>query len=173
MALLLARACLASHRGDPRDASQLAMDAGDAFDLTLRREPLVKTLAAEHPDLGRPRGELAFPSLDASLLGLGVGVGEVRTDSQHPFQRHRARDHVARAPPGIAPDLLGSFEEVANDLVEARRERPGRPLLLQRLPIGGDPAMNLVEELGLEDPLLLLAAAAQSIDPVAERTIPF
>src|SRR5215510_3154700 len=145
---------------DVRSAGEVAVDASDALDLALGREPLVEAVDPELLDQIGPRREPLGPALDAVVLGVGVLGGEVGADPEQGLERDRAGDHEAGVAPGVAPGSLAGAQEVAHDLVVALGLALGVRFLLDLLPVGGGPAMDLVEQLGLEDPFLLLAAAA-------------
>src|SRR5262249_45589570 len=103
---------LALARLDAGGAPELAVDAPDALDLSLRREALVEPLAAEALLQVRPRRQLARPAPDAPLDRIVVDLREVRAHAQHRLDRHRARHHVLLVAPRAAPHLLGRLEEV-------------------------------------------------------------
>src|SRR5262247_3444702 len=104
---------------DLRLARELAVQARDALDLALGREALVEALGAQLARELRPGAEPARPARETLAHRLRVRRGEVEAHAQHGLDRHRARHHVARAAPGLAPDLLGGLQEVAHDLVAA------------------------------------------------------
>ena len=58
------------------------------------------------------------PTADGWLDLQQIASAEISSeDPQHPFERDRPGDHVTRAPPSIAPDLLGGLEKVPHYLV--------------------------------------------------------
>src|SRR5690606_35785677 len=120
-----------------------------------------------------PRREAPRPALDALVGGIGVLTSEVGADAEHRLDRDRLRHHEAGVAPRLAPCLLRRLEKIAHDLVEALRlARHVRAAALRDLlPVGRRPAMDLVEELRLEDPLLLPRASAEAVDLVAERRV--
>src|SRR5581483_1890521 len=152
-------------------ARELPVDQRHALDLALRREALVEALRAELAHDPAPRREALLPPPHATVGRVGVGAGEVGRDADHRLQRDRARHHVAGVAPRVAPDALGRLEEVAHLAVEALGFACGGAGDAPALHVDLDPAMQLVEELRLEDPLLLLAAPAEPVDLVAERAV--
>ena len=128
-----------------------------------------RTLGTEALGELGPGGELARPPGHAPV-GLAVDVRQVGADAEHRLDGHRARDHVARAAPRGAPDLLGGLEEVADQVVVPARLLL-RPALVDAAPVHRGPAVDLVEQLGLQDPLLLLRPAAEAVDLVAQRAV--
>src|SRR5690606_39144294 len=152
------------------ESSQLAVDPAHPLDLAARREALVEAFLPEVTHTLCPRRQ---PSLELphAVLRRDILVGQVGGNADHGFEGDRPRDHVARVTPGIAPDALRSLQEVAHVRVVLRRAgRRGRRILGIRV-VGLDPAVQLVEQLRLQDPLLLPAATAQPVDPVAQRAV--
>src|SRR5262245_10078857 len=150
---------------DLRRAPELAVEPRHALDLALGGEALVEALGPQLAGELAPGREAPGPARQTSVDRVGVLGREVEADAQHGLDRHRARHHVAGAAPGVAPGLLGGFQEVAHDLVAA----PGGDHRGVDLLLAAHPAADLVEELRLQDPLLLLRAAAQAVDLVAQR----
>src|SRR6185295_1172055 len=80
---------------DVGGAGELAVDAGDAFDLALGGEALVEAFDAEGLGEIGPGGEAARPALDAVVLGVGVDGGEVGADAEQGLDGDRLGDHEA------------------------------------------------------------------------------
>src|SRR2546422_72154 len=158
-------------RLDPRKARQLAVYPCDTFDLPLGRKALVETIAPEGADLFRPGRQPSLPAFDAAFGGFGVLDREVGAHADHRFERDRLGDHVVIVAPRVAPDLRGGLEEVPHLPIVAFRCRLVGPFLLNLPPVLSHPAMDLIEQFGLQNPLLLLAASTQTVDPVAQRAV--
>jgi len=141
------------------------------FDLALGGEAFVEAFDAEGLGEIGPGGEARAQRFDAVVFGVGVDGGEVGADAEQGLEGDGLGDHEAVVAPGVAPGALGGAEEVADDLVVALGFGAGVGALLDLLPVEGGPAVDLVEQLGLEDPLGLLAAAAEAVDLVAERAV--
>ena len=97
--------------------------------------------------------------------------GQIRAHPDHGLQRHGLGDRVAGMAPGLAPDPFRRFEEVPHESVEFHGFARAAAIALDRSPGSGDPPMQLVEQLGLQDPFFLLAASAEAIDPIAQRAV--
>src|SRR5262245_59691415 len=141
---------------------ELLLHAVDALDLALGGEALVEALDAELAHHLRPRGDAADPALHAPLDGLRVVARQLEGDAEHRLDRDRAREHEVGVAPGAAEHLRGRLEEVADDVVALLRGLEQRRAFGEAGGLAGggaDVAVDLVEELGLEDPLRLLAAA--------------
>src|SRR3972149_6489573 len=80
---------------------------------------------------------------------------EVRADAQHGLQRHGPRDGVAAVAPGLAPDVLGCLEEIAHHAVIAGHFLCAAAGELDLAPVAVHPAVQLVEKLRLQNPLVL------------------
>src|SRR5581483_9144250 len=116
--------------------------------------------------------ELLLPALHAPLFGLGVDPRQVGADAEHALDAHGPRDHEARiAPHVLAPRVRRRAEEVADDLVERLDLLLPGALRLDLGPVLGDPAVKLVEELGLQDSFLLVRSATETVDLVTERAV--
>src|SRR5687767_6312938 len=152
-------------------ARELLVDAANALHLPLRGESLVETIGSKGAHDLAPRRQPPFPAPNAPVGRIGVDCGEIGADANHRLDRDRARDEVSRVPPRVVPHFLGRLEKVAHDAVEALGVSRIGARTLDALPVSGHPAVDLIEQLGLKDPLLLAAAAAQAIDPVAKGTV--
>jgi hypothetical protein len=148
---------------------QLAGDAGDALDLAPGGEALVEAVGAEvSPEVG-PGREALFPALDAAVR-LAVDPGQVGADAEHGLEGDGLGDHERGVAPALVPDALGRLEEVADLAVEGVDGGLGAGAG-DVLPVGAEPAHQLVEQLGLQHPFLLLAAAAEAVDLVPEGAV--
>src|SRR5204862_8335296 len=98
-----------------------------------------------------------------ALDRLRVSGSEVGGDPNHRLQRHRTGDEVVGIAPGVAPGVFRRLEEVPDHPIELLRLTAIGACPLDAPPIRRNPAVDLVEELGLEDPFLLLAPTAESV----------
>src|SRR3989304_3935030 len=97
--------------------------------------------------------------------GLGVLAREVGAHPHHRLDGDGLGDHeLVVAPAGVAEDGLRRLEEVADDAVVARHLLRGAAGDLDRAPPAGHPAVQLVEKLRLQHPLVALAAPAEPVD---------
>lgn len=158
---------------DAGELGEFAVDAGDAFDLALGGEAFVKALVAKGAGLLGPGFEALAPASDAVFLGLGVVRGEVGADAHHGLEGDGFGDHEIGVAPGLSPGLRGGLEEIAGHGVVTGGEAFVGAFAFDAFPGLFDPAMDFVEELGLEDPFFLLAAAAEAVDAVAEGAVAF
>src|SRR5437870_1265081 len=71
--------------------------------------------------------------------------------------------------PRLIPDSLCRFEEIAHDGVETFYLARPSASFFNLLPVGAHPAVDLIEQLRLQKPLLLTAPTAEAVDPVTER----
>src|ERR1051325_10943503 len=149
------------------------MNFGDALDLAARGKSLVETFIAKVPDLFGPWGQSIAPALNAGVVRFAVRGAQVGANADESFERDRFGDHVSGVAPGFIPDLGGCFQEIPNPRVIFFSGRFVGPFLFDFVPVLFDPAMDFVEELGLENPFFLFAAAAQSIDAITQRAVAF
>src|SRR5687767_3222565 len=140
---------------------EVAVQPRDALDLALGGKALVEAFHAELAHALGPGGEAFLPALLAPVGGLGIGPRQVGAHPDHRLQRDRLGDHVVGVPPRGAPHLLAGLEEIAHDRVVAVGFARGMAGALDLPPFAAHPAVQLVEELGLQYPFLLLAAPAQ------------
>ena len=147
------------------------MQARDPLDLAFRRKALVKPLDPEFARPLRPGSKPLLPTHLAALGGIRVVAGEIGAHPDHRFECDRLGNHVIGVPPAGAPYLLAGLEEVAHDGVVAVGLAHGMPGALDLAPLPAHPAVQLVEQLRLQYPLLLLAAAAEAVDAVFERAV--
>src|SRR5262249_32105108 len=152
---------------------EVAVHAAHALDLAFGGKALIEAFHLERAQLVRPGAQPPFPALDPAVGRLGVLAREVGADADQRLQRHRPGDHVARIAPGFAPYLFRGLQEVAHDGVVAAGLLGAAAGDLDLAPVAADPAVQLVEELGLQDPLVLLTAAAEAVDAVAQRAVAF
>src|SRR5512134_1532072 len=151
---------------------ELAVDARHALDLALRREPLVEALRAEAAHHLGPRREPVLPARDAAGLGLGVVAREVGAHAHQRLDRHRLGDHVVvLAPVGVGEGGARGLQEVADHGVIAVGLPRAAAGGLDLPPAAAHPAVDLVEELRLQHPLVARAAAAEPVDAVAQRAV--
>src|SRR5436190_14505335 len=94
---------------------QLAVNAGDTFDLAFGRKTLVKTFVAEIAEPFGPGREALTPPPDAVIRGIGVLGGQISTDAEHGFEGDRFCYHVIVVAPSVLKHLRGGFEEIADD----------------------------------------------------------
>src|SRR4051812_13868918 len=160
-----------SRRLDVRCLRELLLNPDDALDLPLGRKTLVESLALERFHHVGPWRQPIRPAAHTTVRGLGILRSEIRRDAQHGLDRHRRRHEIIRIAPRIAPRVFGGLEEVAYDAVELVDLTLIGARLLEPPPDRRDPAMQLIEELRLENPLLLVAASAEAVDAVAERAV--
>src|SRR5688572_12065076 len=159
---------------DARGAGEIAVDAGNALDFTLRRKALVEAFLLKLARHLGPRTEALFPALHAPGFGLGVVARKVGAHPHHGLDGHRLGDHVVvLAPHAVAEHAARGFEEVADDGVVARHFLRAAAGELDRAPAAAHPAMQLVEQLRLQHPFVALAAAAEAVDAVAQRAVAF
>src|SRR5439155_20069652 len=119
-----------------------------------------------------PRREALFPPRHPPGLRLGVVAREVGANPHHRLDGDRLGDHVVfLAPDRIAEDAARRLEEVPDDRVVARHFLGAAAGELDRAPAAAYPAVQLVEELGLQHPFVALAAAAEAVDAVAQRAV--
>src|SRR5437879_2828609 len=157
---------------DTYGARQVAVHARDAFDLALGGEALVEALLPELARHFSPGGKALLPSGDAAGFRLGVLAREVGAHPHHCLDRHRLGDHVVfLAPHRVAEDGASRLEEVADDAVVAGHFLGAAAGQLDRPPASAHPAMQFVEQLGLQHPFVALAASAQAVDAVAQRAV--
>src|SRR5258706_6629778 len=161
-----------SARFDAHRARQVAMDSGDSLDLALGREALVEAFLAELARHLAPRAEALFPSGDAAGFGLGVVAREIGAHAHHGLDGHGLGGHVVvLAPDRVAEHGARRLEEVADDGVVARHFLGAAAGELDRAPAAAHQAVQLVEELRLQHPLVALAASAEAVDAVAQRAV--
>src|SRR6185295_9287328 len=90
----------------------------------------------------------------------------------HGLDGDRLGDHVAvLGPDRIAEYGASGLEEVADHAVVARHFLGAAAGELDRAPAASHPTVQLIEELGLQHPLVALAAAAEAVDAVAQRAV--
>src|SRR5437016_11574345 len=140
------------------------MDARDALDLALGGKALVEALGAKGADLFGPGREPLGPALDAILERFGIASGQIGANSNHRLEGDRASDHIIGVAPTFVPNLSAGFEKIADHGVITFGAAFVCSLGFDLGPGLLYPAMNFVEELGLQDPFLLFAAPAQTID---------
>src|SRR5918999_180732 len=120
----------------------------------------------------RGAGEILVDARDAPGFGLGVVAGEVGAHAHHRLDGDGLGHHeVVLAPDLVAEDVLRRLEEVADDGVVARHFLGAAAGELDRAPAAAHPAVQLVEELRLQHPLVALAAATEPVDAVAQRAV--
>src|SRR5918992_5109418 len=157
---------------DARGAGEILVDARDALDFALGGETLVEAFLAELLRHLAPRSQPLFPARDAPGFGLGVVAGEIGAHAHHRLDGDGLGHHeVVLAPDLVAEDVLRRLEEVADDGVVARHFLGAAAGELDRAPAAAHPAVQLVEELRLQHPLVALAAAAEPVDAVAQRAV--
>src|SRR5215212_9209788 len=149
------------------------MNAGDALDLPFRGEALVETFGAEGTLLLFPRRQPLFPTLDASFRRVGVDSREISTYPYHGFDGDRFGYHVAVVAPRISPHSFCRLEEVTHAPVILFALTVSVRVRADLLPVRTHPAVQLVEELRLKYPFVLLTASAKPIDAVLERAVVF
>src|SRR6266849_3404514 len=163
---------LGTARFDSCGAREVAVDARHALHFALGREALVETFLAELPRHLGPRPEPLLPSGDTAGLRLGVVAREVGAYPHHRLDGHGLGDHVVvLAPDRVAEHRARRLEEIADDGVVARHFLGAAASELDRAPAASHPAVQLVEELRLQHPLVALAAPAEAIDAVAQRAV--
>src|SRR5918992_4231623 len=157
---------------DARGAGEILVDARDALDFALGGETLVEAFLAELLRHLAPRSQPLFPARHAPGLGLGVVAGEIGAHAHHRLDGDGLGHHeVVLGPYLIAEHVLRRLEEVADDGVVARHFLGAAAGELDRAPAAAHPAVQLVEELGLQHPLVALAAPAQPVDAVTQRAV--
>src|SRR5262249_26173276 len=129
-------------------------------------------LDAKSLDLLAPGPQALFPALESTVGWIAVLPGEIGTHPDHRLEGHRFGDHVVPVAPGLAPDALGGLEEISHHAVVARDLLAAASGDLDAAPVAIHPAVQLVEQLRLQDPLVLLAAPAQAVDAIAQRAVP-
>ncbi len=160
-------ACGARYRLHGRDLCGFERRARpDPWRGSARRSPRCGSYA-----FARPTARGASPSASSGRRRVGVGVGEVDAHPQHRLERDGARDHVRREPHAGPHAFSADLKKSRTIFVVALRLALPARLLGDGLPVGRRPLVELVEELRLEDPLLLLAAPAEAVDLVAERAV--
>src|SRR6185436_4743751 len=159
---------------DAGGAREVLVDARHALDLAFGGEALVEAFLAELACHFRPRPEALLPALHAAGFRLGVVARQVGAHAHHRLDGHRLGDHiVVLAPDRIAEHAPRNLEEVADHAVVARHFLGAAAGELDRAPAPAHPAMQLVEQLRLQHPLVALAAAAEPVDAVAQRAVAF
>src|SRR6266571_2000964 len=163
---------LGTARFDSRGPREVAVNARHALHFALGREALVEAFLAELPRHLGPGAEPLFPSGDPAGLGLGVIAREVGAYPYHRLDGHGLGDHVVvLAPHRVAEHRARRLEKIAHDRVVARHLLGAAAGELDRAPASAHPAVQLVEELRLQHPLVALAAPAEPIDAVAQRAV--
>src|SRR5712692_9049233 len=157
---------------DSRGSREVAMYTRHALHFALGREALIETFLPELPRHLGPGAEPLFPSGDPAGLGLGVIAREVGAYPHHRLDGHGLGDHVVvLAPHRVAAHRARRLEEIADDRVVAWHLLGAAASELDRAPASTYPAVQLVEELCLQHPLVALAAPAEPIDAVAQRAV--
>src|ERR1019366_9999447 len=118
-----------------------------------------------------PRRQAFLPALYAAFGRLGILAREIGAHPNRCLQRDRPGGHITVIGPGIAPRALRGFQEIAHYAVVLLRLAVTVGGQLDFLPVRAHPAVQLVEELGLQYPLVLLSAAAEPVDAVAQRAV--
>src|SRR5437588_5212917 len=150
------------------------MHTSHALHFALGGEALVEAFLTELLGHLRPRRKALLPARNAAGFGLAVVPCQVSAHPHHRLDGHGLRDHeVLLAPDGLAKYGARRLEEVADDAVVARHFLRAAPRELDRAPAAAHPAVQLVEELGLQHPFVALAAAAEAVDAVAQRAVAF
>src|SRR5580765_3799600 len=157
---------------DSGSAAQIAMHPRNPLYLSLGGEALVEALHAKCLDLLFPRAQAFLPALQTAFGRLAIFAGEVGAHADHRLQRHRPGHHVVGVAPSFVPNALGCLEEVAHHRVVARDLLAAAARDLDAAPVAIHPAVQLVEQLCLQNPLVLLAAPAEPVDAVAQGTVP-
>src|SRR5689334_17712346 len=147
------------------------MHARDALDFSFGREALVEALDTKGLHLLTPGAESVLPALEAAVRGLSVLSCEVGAHADHRLEGHGLGDHVVGVTPGLAPDALGRLEEIANHAVVAGHFLAAAAGDLDPAPVAVHPAVQLVEQLRLQNPLVLLTASAEPVDAVAQGAV--
>src|SRR3954454_11994817 len=151
---------------------EVAVDARHALDLALGGKALVEPFLAELLRHFRPRREAALPAGEAAGFRLGVLARDVGAYAHHRLDGDGLGDHVAfLAPHRLAEHGARRLEEDADDGVVARHLLRAAAGELDRAPAPAHPAVQLVEELRLQHPLVALAAPAEAVDAVAQRAV--
>src|SRR6185503_10228419 len=159
---------------DAGGAREVLVDARYALDLAFGREALVEAFLAELARHFRPGPEALLPALQAAGFRLGIVAREIGAHSHHRLDGHRLGDHVIVLDPhAIAEHAARRLEEVADDGVVTRHFLRAAAGELDRTPAPAHPAVQLVEQLRLQHPLVALAAAAEAVDAVAQRAVAF
>src|SRR5215471_15344975 len=153
-------------------AQEALLDDADAFDLAFSRKALVKSLVAElvlkagpwrNQLLKHARCRILPPLLDEILA-----QGQIGQHANDRFERHAAGELIFIVG---APDTLhyrtNRLQIIGNELECALGFTA--EVLHKKLLVLHDEFLDFVEEFRLQDPLLLLAAAAQTIDLVLQR----
>src|SRR6185436_20259703 len=152
---------------DAGGAREVLVDARYALDLAFGGEALVEAFLAELARHFRPGPEALLPALQAPGFRLGVVARQVGAHAHHRLDGHRLGDHVVvLAPHRIAEHAARDLEEVADDGVVAWHFLGAAAGELDRAPAPAHPAVQLVEQLRLQHPLVALAAAAEAVDAV-------
>src|SRR5882724_1581529 len=150
------------------------MHTSHALHFALGGEALVEAFLTELLGHFRPGRKALLPARNASGFGLAVVPCQVGAYAHHRLDGHGLRDHeVLLAPDGLAEHGARRLEEVADDAVIARHFLRAAAGELDRAPATAHPAVQLVEKLGLQHPLVALTAAAEAVDAVAQRAVAF
>src|SRR2546430_6483305 len=67
------------------------MNAGDALDLALGREPFVKSFVAKFAGFFGPRRQPSAPAFNTSFLRFRILRGQIGADANHGLERDRLR----------------------------------------------------------------------------------
>src|SRR5918995_203279 len=144
--------------------------------LTLGGEALVKTFSAKLAGQLRPR-----PYITDKHAGRALVVPRLHQfavpDKVAEYAEQRLESHVAREHEFfvIAPDRFHHFADGSEIVPNDRVGSIGAHLesLVKKLSVGLNYFVNLVKNFRLQDPFLLPAAAAQTVDPIAQWRVTF